>query len=217
MKIECPICRQVIGAEQINVSTDIAMCVSCNETFRVSEMTDLEVMNADTLANPPDGAWYREDIDHVTIGASTRSWIALFIVPFMCVWSGGSLGGIYGTQIAKGEFNLEMSLFGIPFVLGTVVFGAFAVMSVCGKIEVELGRDRSRVFVGVGRLGWTRNFDWSDVRTISEQPTMTHYPGGYNTAILLDGTSRLKFGTNLNESRRYFVMNALKNVKAVSK
>lgn len=52
------------------------------------------------------------------ISATTESPIAFFLVPFMLVWSGGSLGGIYGTQIANGHFNLFLSLFGIPFCNG---------------------------------------------------------------------------------------------------
>ena len=55
-------------------------------------------------------------MDTVSLGATTRSPIAFFLVPFMCVWSGGSLGGVYGSQVLNGEFDLGISLFGIPFI-----------------------------------------------------------------------------------------------------
>ena len=69
--------------------------------------------------------------------------MAFFLVPFMCVWSGGSLGGIYGSQFFQSKFDLSMSLFGIPFVLGTLLFGSFALMTVCGKVVVSI---RERLF-----------------------------------------------------------------------
>jgi len=40
------------------------------------------------------------------------------------------------------------------------------------------------------------------------------YPGGHQVAIMMEGKERLKFGTGLNENRRYFVLNALKHLKA---
>jgi len=44
------------------------------------------------------------------------------VIPHVVVTS-KSLGGIYGSQIMKGKFVLGQSLFGIPFLLGTLVFG----------------------------------------------------------------------------------------------
>lgn len=216
MKIQCPKCRQVVPSDQINVGTDLAFCPQCNEGFRISNSVDRDSFNADTLRNPPRGTWFRQEVDRVVVGASTRSPIAFFLVPFMCIWSGGSLGGIYGSQISRGEFDLEASLFGIPFILGSVILGSMALMAVCGKVEVSIGR-MSSVFVGVGRLGWTRRFEWSEVQTIREDGTNVNYPGGHQMAIVMEGKGRLKFGTGLNEARRYFVLGALKYLKSESR
>lgn len=213
MKIQCPKCKSIVPSDQINVSTDLAFCPNCSEGFKISESIDLGEINETVLDNPPKGAWFRQEYDKVILGASTRSPIALFLVPFMCVWSGGALGGIYGSQIAKGEFDLESSLFGIPFILGSMIFWSFALMAVCGKVELSIGRESS-IFVGVGKLGWTRKFDWSDVQTIREQTTSFHYPGGHNAAIFLEGKKRIKFGTSLNEGRRFFILNSLKYLKS---
>ena len=48
----------------------------------------------------------------------------------MLIWSGGSLGGIYGTQIANQEFSLLQSLFGIPFIIGTINLWFFYIDSI---------------------------------------------------------------------------------------
>lgn len=209
MKIQCPKCKNVAPADQVNMATDLAFCPQCNEGFRISESIDRETVNPEILRNPPKGAWFRKEMDRIVVGASTRSPAAFFLVPFMCVWSGFSLGGIYGSQIAKGEFNLGMSLFGIPFILGSLLFWSLALMTICGKVEVSIGR-LSSVFVGVGKLGWTRKFEWSTVQNIREDGATMNYPGSQQGSIVLEGKERLKFGSGLNEQRRYFVVNTLK-------
>jgi hypothetical protein len=127
----------------------------------------------------------------------------------MCVWSGGSLGGIYGTQIMKGEFSLLMSLFGIPFLLGSVLFWSLALMAICGKVEVTLG-DNSSVFTGVGPLGMRRRFDWSAVQAIREDIAGTGRNGGAQMAIFLEGAERVKLAAGVSEKRRHFLLTALK-------
>jgi hypothetical protein len=213
MKILCPQCRQAVPPDQVNMGTDLAFCPKCKDLFRISNSIDEDVVNPDILRNPPPGAWFKREMGQVIVGASTRSPVAFFLIPFMCVWSGGSVGGIYGSQLAKGEFNLTMSLFGIPFILFSLLFWTFALMSVFGKVEVTLGKPSS-VFVGIGRLGWTRKFDWHAMKTVREDIALMTYPGSHQAGIVLEGTERVKFGTGLNDKRRYFMLNALKQLKA---
>jgi hypothetical protein len=216
MQIQCPKCKQIAPPNQVNVATDIAFCPQCNEGFRISAAIDRDSVNEEILQRPPRGAWFRQEVDKIVVGATTRSPVAFFLVPFMCVWSGGSLGGIYGSQIAKGEFNLTASLFGIPFILGSILFWTFALMAICGKVEVSIGRI-SYVFVGVGRIGWTRSFDWSTVQSIREDRINMNYPGGHQSVIVMEGKERLKFGSGLNEKRIFFVLSVLKLLKSRSR
>jgi len=213
MRVACPKCHLMLESEQINVATDVAFCPTCNEGFRLSECLDSPKADNSVVDSPPNGAWISEDFQGAIVGASTRSPVAFFLVPFMCVWSGGSIGGIYGTQIASGKFDLTMSLFGIPFLLGTLLFGSIALMAVCGKVVVKLSRENSSIFLGVGSIGWTRRFNWSEMDKISETPSNVQYPGGQGVGITLEGKTRIKFGTNLSEKRRYFMLNALKSLK----
>ncbi len=213
MKVICPKCHRDIESNNLNMQTDIAQCNNCNEVFRISQLFNEVTPTNFNISNPPKGAWFKKEFDKKIIGASTRSPIAFFIVPFMIIWSGASLGGIYGTQIATGEFNLFPSLFGIPFLLGTIMFGSLAVMSVAGKVVIEIDKSVGKVFVGVGRLGWVRTFDWNKVELVREDNSLVRYPGGFNSGIILEGQTRIKFGTNLNEKRRYFIIQVLKQLK----
>ena len=140
--------------------------------------------------------------------------VALFLVPFMCVWSGASLGVIYGTQIWNGQFNLMMSLFGIPFLLGSILFGGIALMTVCGKVELAAEDEAARIFTGIGSIGWTRRFDWSWVSRIDETRSSLRYSADSGMAIALDGKTRLTFGSLLNDTRRYYLLQSLRKLMA---
>jgi len=216
MRIQCPRCQQAVPADKVNMLTDLGICPACDQMFRVSETLDLDVADEDALRNPPSGAWFVEEIQGFTVGATTRSPAALFLVPFMCVWSGGSLGGIYLTQIISGKFNLMLSLFGIPFVLGSILFWSIAMMTLCGKVVVTSQGAEGGVFVGVGSIGWRRKFTWSAVKHIREEGGGGH-PGGSGGSILLEGEERLRFGSGLNDRRRYFMLNAVKYMKAMAR
>src|ERR1700678_4022487 len=119
MSTICPACRSAIAVDDINVSTDLALCRACGKTFRFSEIAGEVSSSGPDLNSPPPGAFFEQLPDGFRVGATTRSWAAVFIVPFTCVWAGGSLSGIYGSQIVKGHFQLGPSLFGLPFLIGS--------------------------------------------------------------------------------------------------
>lgn len=211
MKATCPECNALIPASQLNVATDVAACPKCGDVFALSSIvTTPEISPEFDINDPPKGAWFYDDFRGWRIGASTRSPVAFFLVPFMCVWSGFSLGGIYGTQIAKGEFNLGMSLFGIPFVIGTLLFGGLALMTVCGRIDVIVADTAGRLFTGVGPFGWTRRFEWSEVTRIEEDVLGYQHSGSNGHVISLVGKTRLRFGSMMSDARRYFLLQGLR-------
>jgi hypothetical protein len=136
--------------------------------------------------------------------------MALFIVPFTCVWSGGSMFGIYGTQIIKGHFNLFSSLFGIPFFLGSCFLVSLCAMMVFGKVTLAVHGDRLAIFTGVGPLGITRTANLSDFKNARED-----FGSGMNTnrqsrVIRLEGNRALAFGSMLSTERRYFLLGAIR-------
>ena len=104
MRVECPVCKQIIPGDSINVAKDVAMCPACHEAFALSELVAQGHETDSDLGEPPNGTWFRTEANGWELGGTTRHPIAFFLVPFMCVWSGGALGGIYGTQIIQGKF-----------------------------------------------------------------------------------------------------------------
>lgn len=208
-KLLCPKCRSEIPLDDVNVSTNIALCRRCGQNWNYADLTDDSSTNFDVM-NPPKGAWFHEMPPcGFEVGVSTRSPTAFFLVPFMCVWSGFSLGGIYGTQFVKGHFNLGESLFGIPFILGTILFGSIAVMAVCGKVVVTVDDESGIIFTGVGPIGWRRRFNWRNVSGIRRTEKYGNR-GSVSEQITFDGEKRLNFASGVKDARLDFMFAVLK-------
>ncbi len=216
MRVVCPICDREIAAEQVNASTDLAFCTSCGQAFQLSEILETGESRAGDVNNPPPGVWFEPLFDGWRLGATMRSWAALFIVPFTAVWAGGSMAGIYGTQIVQGQFNWGISLFGIPFAIGSVVLVTVSLLSVFGRQIVSIQGDIGEIFTGIGIIGHRRRFSWNDVTRIREiesnRPQRSNSP---QWAISLEGPeSRTEFGSMLSKDRRFYMVRVLRRAIA---
>ncbi|MDR1316192.1 MAG: hypothetical protein LBK13_04885 [Spirochaetales bacterium] len=162
------------------------------------------------LRDPPKGTWIHEDGFNLIVGVSTAGPVAFLLLPFTLVWSGGSLLGIYGTQIYSGEFDPILSLFGLPFLAGSVFLWARTLMSFAGKAEVVIGRE-SYVFRGIGRFGKRTDFDWAMVSRIYEGGSSHTGEDGQagSGALFIEGKTRVKIAV-ADASRAYFLLTALK-------
>lgn len=209
MPVNCPRCRSRIPTEDLNVAADTALCRACDEVMPLSGLVHLPSVATPEQLTPPRGAWYIDDGVEKRFGATTRKGIAFFMFPFMCLWSGFSLWALYGTQISTGKFNLGLSLFGIPFLAGSVLFWSLTLMYICGRIEVTLRGNDGRVFAGVGPIGRTRCFNLDDYssahRRRSSSEEITHY-------VELQGKKEFRFGAKLSRDRINFIIDVLNTV-----
>lgn len=210
----CPLCRSVIALDDINVSTDIALCRRCGKTFPFSELVSNSGASACDLNSPPKGTWYEPQGEGFRAGASTRSWAAIFLVPFTCVWAGGSMSGIYGTQIIHRQFNPFISLIGIPFLIGSVFLITTCAMMVAGRVEVVQRGEMLSIFTGVGPLGWKRTFSRSDFTSAREERIGSG--NRQSPAIVLEGTKQVKFASGLSDERRRFLLSAVRQAMGYS-
>jgi hypothetical protein len=209
MRVSCPKCGSEIAGTEVNVATDVARCVKCNEVFTLSAVVHDESAAALDLTEPPRGVWYEEEPDGFLIGATTRHPMVFFLVPFLCVWSSFSLGGLYGTQIAAGRFDLFSSLVGMPFLLGTLLFGWIALMAMCGKVVVQVVGSDGVAFTGIGRLGRRQRFSWAEVAALRIE-RVRQPRGGDVTTIALVGRRKVSFGSSLTDERRDFLAAVLR-------
>lgn len=206
--MDCPNCFSALTSQDINIHTDVGQCPACGHVFKVSEhvVSSTTVQEID-LHDPPGGVTVEKDMSRILITASTRSFFALFIVPFTLVWSGFSLGGIYGEQVQNG-FDPFMSVFGLPFLLGSIVLIGTCLMMIGGKVTIRLDAVGGKIFTGFAGIGRTTSFLWTDVTTIKEHLSYGS-KGKTNKMLALEGKTRIKFGSLLSDERMYFVMHAI--------
>ena len=148
------------------------------------------------VMTPPKGVDFVETMDGFRLTLSTRSCIAFFLLPFTLVWVGGSLGGIYGTQIVQGKFNWMMSLFGLPFLVGSVALIGLTIMAVAGRTVVELAGGKFSVRTGALGVYRTKSSAWHDVRscrlTEAKRRGRNSYHTSFQVEFKVDGGEDLK-------------------------
>jgi hypothetical protein len=158
-EIICPNCQQLIPLEDINVSTDIALCRSCGGTFSFSMLHESGTLGEPLPPEPPRHVRVEEGFPgQKTIVFKKISPIVLFLIPFTAFWSGFSMWGLYIEPLMKGQIDWGRMLFGIPFLLGTIVLISVILLCLFGKWVITLDNGVGTVFVGIGPFGRTRSF-----------------------------------------------------------
>ena len=218
MSIYCPKCVQDVPAAAIDIVKDEAICPHCQHVFTVSTVLPSETGHHFNPNHPPEGAWFEVTEDEVRIGATTRSIMAWMAVPFFLIYSGGAFGTIYLPQLLAWEFELNRSILGVPFIVSSIFFAAYALMTVVGRVDVTIHEGQGKVFIGVGKYGWTRYFDWGDVGDIHEQkPEPKFYPHNIcSDAVIIGAKRKLSFGGLLEKERLHYLLNTLIYLRAIS-
>ena len=201
MEFHCPECGLPIAVADLAPAQGIAVCRFCEKPYPFAacqEAIPFEQRNVIPEHALPKGVVLEETMDGFRLILSARSCIAFFLVPFTLFWVGGSVGGIYGTQIAKGEFNLWISLFGIPFLAGSVLLIAITVMAVAGRCVVELAGGKFSIRTGALGVYRTQSAAWDDVvscrLTEATSRGRSSYTTTYQVEVEVEGGKPLKFG-----------------------
>lgn len=86
-----------------------------------------------------------------------------------------------------------------------------AVVRTWGRYSISVNGNRASVFVGVGKLGWVRSFDWTALKRVrlKEQRTPRR---GRTHLIVLQADIEVEFGGDMAEDqRRYFAAAIIQN------
>jgi hypothetical protein len=113
--------------------------------------------------------------------------------------------------VVDSRVQLARLLMALPFLAAAFVLIVAAAMAIAGKCIVTVRDDEGTVFVGVGRLGWTRRFRPSAVDAVvdAKGPRLGR-PRRPIDVIALQGATPLKFGGWLTAPRHAFVRDALR-------
>jgi hypothetical protein len=220
----------------MNVRRDTANCPKCGEVFKLSDLVneaagktpvadggkdqaanvasaeqsrDANESPDDPTQSPPPGCAYHEGMTGWMAGARVRSVAAWFVIPFAAAWSGFSLGGIYGGQIESHQFNPAISLFGLPFIVGSVVLWSVALMYLAGKVVVECDGNELKVFTGIGGIGARTSVPLESVRAVDTVRTRSGR-SGFSDAIGVEARKDFKFGSLLSYTRQRFLVKVIR-------
>lgn len=124
MELTCPKCNATIEPHNINISSDLAKCESCNSIHKASELVDQKEVNK--IDNPPNGTkisikkWGDGSIELFYPKQGFKSSM-IFPLTFSIIWI--SFIGFWTFMALKGD--LLFALFSIPFwVIGfTMLIG----------------------------------------------------------------------------------------------
>ena len=176
----CLTCGAAIPLDDINVASDIALCRKCGNASAFSLIYDASGLADAGTGEPPRGVRVERDLmgGGVSIIYKRIDRSVFFLIPFTLIWSGVSIGGLYGTQLMNQSFDWKMSLFGIPFLIGTIFLVSSTLMGLFGKHTITLKRGEGTVFRGIGKLGRTRTFTYSRDARISLRPSIIRHNNG---------------------------------------
>jgi hypothetical protein len=121
-----------------------------------------------------------------------------------------------GRDMGLGEL-IFLWVFLTPFI--TVGAGMLLglISALGGRTEIHVTGSASRVYVGVGPIGWNRRFDSTQVRKVElAQRAWRNSDGGSGTQTEIHleehGGRVIKFGSLLNEERQHFLSAALRKI-----
>jgi hypothetical protein len=214
--LHCPFCKAEIPLDDVNVATDIALCRACGRTAAFSMLQGVEALAHTALEAPPKGVRIERDVSGgARIIYRRLSPVLFFLIPFTALWSGGSMWGIYIQPLIKGTLKPGMALFGLPFLLGTLVLLGVITFLAAGRWVVTLHRGTGSVFVGMGTLGWTRTFTYDRQTLVSLRMTDVEVNHHHQTGIWIKtGETELTFGALLKEDAKQFIASAIMRAAA---
>ena len=158
------------------------------------------------LSRPPRGVKVAQSlISGIELTYRRFNPAVLALIPFTAVWSGFSLWGIYGSQIASEKFDAAASLAGLPFVLGTIVLVSVIAHMLFGRWQMHIDRGTVRIFSGVGPFGRRREMTLGPGAQVRLGPSRLHRRGRSPQEVILEHDGRrVNFGATLPDDVRLF-------------
>lgn len=143
-----------------------------------------------------------------SLSASTRSPLSLFYIPFMLLWSSFMIVALSKGVFIDGHLSLIGVIFALPFFLAGLLFWWIAALLTAGAYRISVNNAIATLFIGVGRLGLTRTFAWTDIQKIEEIDNyINRRQLGFNQRkIQMSGMRTYRFGMLLNDEQRLWLI-----------
>lgn len=216
--MKCPKCSTTVLTQNINFQAGIAKCTHCKTIFKVSENLSDGTYETFDINTPPSGVSFRRDADITIISATTRSGSAIFFAFFTFLFSYPVFEGIVDPKSFEREHSathsyIDLLLFILMCIIVSVYFCRATLMAIFGKLALTLDRQGGKIFIGIGKIGFTQRFMWNEISSIDEQIVYTGASDNLITKeIAIKGKKAITFGSGLSDDRRYYILHALKKI-----
>jgi hypothetical protein len=236
----CPVCGEELDLASINIAEGVALCASCGQLSRLSDVVSRKRPLAEVLSSLPKGCSIADLGDRILVRATSRSLgtflgalaVALFWNGIVSIFVLIAIAGLWKNLVGPipawfpapqmqnamglGE-TLFLCIFLLPFVgIGSVLLAAL-VLSAAGKVEVSVGADQADASTGLGFLVWRRRFDPTKVRLVTIGKTGWESNDQAQPVIVIEANRTIKFGGLLTEERREWMQAVVHQLSINSK
>ena len=134
----CPGCQSEIPAEQVNITTDLALCKNCGEVFRASAILAAAVQIPEPASPPADTRIQIENNVNqfvVRFPPTGFQWPLIFLIAFAVGWW-SFLAAFCGMGITKA--GLFLCLFMTPFFVAGIAMLFGILWPIFGRVTITL-------------------------------------------------------------------------------
>jgi hypothetical protein len=227
MRLTCPGCRTPIDPENVNVSTDVAMCGACGEVYEASAL--VADVDLGQVLEPPAGSGIVFEADASGDGAfhiprTGLRWgdvfpigMATFVLAFMVFWTWGASRGSWW-----------FAMFSIPFWIMDLLMWRGILIGVTERQTLSVDREsltvEKRSVVSSGRIV----VPIEDIRSVeldraraTNSFTMARYmrrasglawDRGIDLPTITHGTSKTRFAEHVSEAEMEWLVTVVRAI-----
>lgn len=212
MKLICQNCQATIAKENINLQEGIANCTQCHEFFRIADY----LTSNEELRRLPQPHYSKVNVirgrGETTFVIPSSGWTGttIFFLVFTTFWNLITWSFVF-SQTAP-------LLMIIPFcVVGMITFFIFLFM-LKGNTTVNVNLNQLTVKWALYGFGYTRTRNTKMLDRITEDVVYSkNYQPVYGVGLYFKDKGKIKFGSNLKEEERKWIIGELYELKTEMK
>ncbi len=210
MEVRCPRCDSIVLVTNEARRMGLLDCPSCGECFAIYPESSLKDHRPETRRFQSDVSLEVTDQGWRLV-ASTRS----LIQALPCLMAGTFGIGFIGLGVWVGSRQPVPSFvfWFLPLYLTFIlVFACVGAMRLGGRIEITIQGGQGTVFTGVGGVGRTQHFDWTDAVEIQDMHE-TRRDGVEHHEIVLHAAKKIRTGKFLTKDQSSEILHALRRLQ----
>lgn len=211
MKLLCPKCKRELSKKEISLRKGIAHCEICNELFKIADF----ITNSEEIRRVQKpistNIILNTSYDCINIEIPPKRWSTQTVVfMFASVFVNISLFILLVNSI---EASITLAF--IPFLLVAIFISLYTAFLISGKTEIHYNKELISVTWIFIRIKHSKKQASSGLKKITEVAlyTTNHQPV-YGIGLFFKNGKKIKFGSNLNEDERKWLIGELYELKA---